>query len=81
MNFLIFRNSSRFFLKFSEFLMKFLRFSELKIKFSNSKSIFRIFISEQVTWHNLEHPISCDRRSRAGDDVAQRGASDHPIKS
>ena len=34
-----------------------------------------------VTWRNLERPINRDRRSKAGDDVAARRASDRTIKS
>ena len=38
--------------------------------------IFWIFISVQVTWHNLEHPIKLRSTIKARGDVAARGASD-----
>ena len=43
--------------------------------------MFQITISAQVTLCNLERLINRDRRSRAGDNVAQRGAFDRAIKS
>ena len=55
--------------------MKFSGFFGIKNQFSD------FFISVQVTWCNLERSINRDQRSKAGDDVAAHGASDHVIKS